>query len=256
MNNKVITEFPDAPDIESSTSDYQHRFDGPVGKWMLQQQQLATANAFKKIFSTDEKLNVLDVGGGHGQNVQLIKDLGHDLTIVASHQSCCKLIQNEIDKGNVKFDVSKILHLPYKDNSFDVVICYRVMSHMASWKELMAELSRVSKHLVLIDYPAKESVNIIGELLFGLKKAVEKNTRPYNTYHCRDINKAFSNLQFQLFSNQKMFILPMALHRAVGNLIFSKTVCKIGSLMGLARLFGSPVIAAFVPEDTRVQPDN
>ena len=92
MNQKAFTRFPNAPDIESSTRDYKSRFDGAVGAWMLQQQVTATATALKNNCPEYTSLNILDVGGGHGQNIELLLQLGHKLKIVGSNESCTEMV--------------------------------------------------------------------------------------------------------------------------------------------------------------------
>jgi len=247
LNQKVLTNFPNAPDIESSTWDYSRRFDGPVGAWMLQQQVAATATVLEKSFSEHTSLKVLDVGGGHGQNIELLSQLGHKLTIVGSSESCVEVIKGYIVGDKVKFVVSPLLQLPYEDNSFDVVICYRILSHMESWKELIAELTRVAKHLVLVDYPTTKSVNIAGELFFWLKKKVEGNTRRYGCFMDKEIDSVFGSNHFYCIYQHKQFFLPMALHRVFGMLSFSKSVSKIFRIVGLTRFFGSPSISGYRP---------
>ena len=174
MNSKTVTQFPDAPDIESSTWDYASRFSGVVGEWLLAQQINATRNAISTLFGDTAPLKVLDVGGGHGQNIALMKELGHELQIVGSDPMCREVIQKELDNGSVQFEVASLIDLPFEDNSFDLVICYRILSHMASWEKLIEEMVRVSKTAVLVDYPSRKSLNVFSDLLFAAKKKIEK----------------------------------------------------------------------------------
>ena len=70
-----ITNYPDSPDIESSTKDYQNRFSGAVGEWFVDVQSRATRNIIMKL-GAGNSLNVADVGGGHGQSVDPILEIG------------------------------------------------------------------------------------------------------------------------------------------------------------------------------------
>jgi len=245
INAKMITEYPDAPDIESSTEDYASRFKGKIGLWLVDRQIVATRMALNQLLQDAGSFSVLDVGGGHGQNVEIVKELGGELTIVGSKPSCDVLIKHDIEQGNVKFVVSPLLSLPFSDNSFDVVICYRILSHMDSWKQLITELSRVSKKLVLIDYPSKKSVNIVADALFSIKKVIEKNTRRYGCYSDREIDVVFQQSHQQRIFEHRQFFLPMALYRLIGNTKIASCLAKTFKAVGLTDRFGSPVICGF-----------
>ncbi len=245
VNAKTITEFPDAPDIESSTHDYATRFQGKIGLWLVDRQIVATRIALRKLIPGGSGFSVLDVGGGHGQNIEIIKELGGELTIVGSEPSCNALIKPQVEAGEVKFVASPLLSLPFDDNSFDVVICYRILSHMESWKQLIAEISRVSRKLVLIDYPSKKSINIVADALFSIKKMIEKNTRRYGCYSDHEVDVVFEQSQQQRVFEHRQFFLPMALYRLIGNTKIASCLAVTFRLIGLTDRFGSPVICGF-----------
>ncbi len=245
MNAKTVTNFINAPDIESSTSDYATRFSSKVGRWLISYQVEATRQAFVERWPDQNGLNVLDIGGGHGQNIDLIHDLGHQHTIVGSDLSCAELIKDEIESGKTKFDVAPLMELPYEDNSFDVVICYRILSHMQSWQVLIGEMTRVAKDFVLVDYPSKHSVNFASELLFTLKKKIEKNTRPFNCFDDHLIDDEFSINGYIRTFQYRQFLIPMALYRLLGNVSISSKMAQTIRKTGLTDRFGSPVISGF-----------
>ena len=247
MNSIPITNYPNAPDIESSSWDYAQRFKGAIGQWLLSHQEAATRSAIESSCSDETVLRVLDVGGGHGQNVGLINAMGHKITVVGSDQSCGSVIRENIDSGLVTFDTGSLLELPYSDNSFDVVICYRILSHMESWEKLVAELVRVADKLVLVDYPCIRSVNFASRLLYGVKKGIEKNTRPFRCFHDRDVDHSFLQRGYARVFRRRQFFLPMALYRLIGNVAVSKLLYSVFRALGLIRVFGSPVIAGYAP---------
>ena len=247
MDTDFVTAFTNTPDIDSSTWDYAHRFAGPVGEWLLSRQIEATREFIKQRWPSDSGLSVLDVGGGHGQNIDLINELGHELTILGSTNGCAEVIQNQIESGRVKFDIGSLLTLPYNDDSFDIVICYRVLPHMECWQELIGELARVSRYLVLVDYPSKCSVNIAADTLFKIKHRIEKNARPFHCFLDREIDDVFNHAYFNRVNQRRQFFLPMVFYRLVGNLHFAKSASWVFRKSGLTGLFGSPVISAYQP---------
>ncbi|MGB5706583.1 MAG: class I SAM-dependent methyltransferase [Arenicellales bacterium] len=248
MNKKSVTEYPNAPDIESSTWDYATRFAGPVGEWLLRQQIEATREILSHRWPNQSGLSVLDVGGGHGQNIDVIGELGHELTIIGSNEDCAEVIKVSLNNGKVRFDTASLLSLPYDDDSFDIVICYRILSHMESWQELIQELTRVSRHLVLVDYPSKRSVNIVADLLFTIKRRIEKNTRRYGCFSDNEIDDVFIRNGFTRTNRRRQFFFPMAVYRLVGSVRFATLAAWIFRTSGLTRVFGSPVISAYRPD--------
>ena len=245
LTAKTVTEYPDAPDIESSTYDYASRFYGPVGEWLVNHQVNTTREILRRYFAEGERFSVLDVGGGHGQNINLINAMGGTITIVGSDLNCTEVIGEQVAAGKAEFRVASLLDLPFEDASFDVVICYRILSHMASWQKLIGELDRVSRNLVLVDYPSKRSFNIFSDLLFSVKKRIEKNTRRYGCYHDKQIDQEFGVHNRTRVYEKRQFFLPMALDRLIGRVAVSRILAGFFRAIGLTRLFGSPVIACF-----------
>lgn len=241
----VLTGHPDAPDIESSTADYQKRFAGHIGGWFLDVQSAATEKILSRV-NIETPLEVVDVGGGHGQNIGPILKLGHKFTIVGSIASSKQIIQSSIDNRSVNYMEGSLLDLPCADCSFDVVISYRILAHIQDWSHYIKELARASRTLVIVDFPTKRSVNFFSDNLFGVKNKIEKNTRHYRIFSERTIIEEFSKCGFVPLYKVGQFVLPMALHRAMK----LKTVSIISEAffksMGVSHYFASPVIFGFV----------
>jgi len=117
MHNIATTNFPDSPDIESSTAGYAGRFSGKVGRWFLSVQERATEKAIRAHFGNRKGLLIADIGGGHGQNVNLLTNLGHHLTVVGSHSSETSQIQEAINQKTIQYVESSLLDLPFPDRS-------------------------------------------------------------------------------------------------------------------------------------------
>ena len=245
MKQKPITKFPNAPDLESSTEDYATRFSGKVGKWFLNRQSIATESLLK-----GENLNILDVGGAHGQNIETLRKLGHRITIFSSDGCPTTIIDHALANNLIEYKTGNLLQLPFEDNSYDVVISYRTMSHMEDWQGFIAEMSRVAKSRVIIDYPTIYSFNVFYRILFKAKKRIEKNTREFNTYTTKSIAHCFKNNGFELESKFHQFFLPMALHRLLGNPVVSTIAETIFAFVGLTELLGSPLITSFRSDAT------
>ncbi len=238
MNNQSTNYYLETADIETASDAYASRFAGPLGDWLLKTQEETVLRSI----GTDHSGGILDVGGGHAQLAIPLARAGCKVTVLGSHQDCALRIQPQIDAGEISFATGNLIQLPYPDNSFDAVICFRFISHCNEWRHLVSELCRVARKTVIIDYPTWQSVNIASPLLFKLKRRIEKNTRTYTLFSHRQINAHFRAAGFIVLRRTNQFFLPMALHRAMNRPKSSDALEKGCRAIGLTKLLGSPAI--------------
>jgi ubiquinone/menaquinone biosynthesis C-methylase UbiE len=236
--------YPETADIHTSSEAYAGRFAGAAGAWMLDVQERLT----RAMLEDYPGVEILDVGGGHGQLAVPLARAGHPVTVLGSDDSCRRRIQSELDAGRCRFLVGNVVELPFEDNSFDTVLCFRLVTHCAQWPRLIRELCRVARRAVIVDYPTSQSVNVIAPALFGAKKKVEKNTRTWTLFRHRQIHQAFAEGGFVLHRADKQFFLPMALHRILKSRALSAGLEGVCRALGLTALWGSPVIVEMRPK--------
>jgi SAM-dependent methyltransferase len=226
------------PDIETSSEGYARRFAGPVGAWFLEVQARTTLELLRPWPGA----SVLDVGGGHGQVTGPLVEAGYDVTVLGSAESCRERVAKWVDDGRARFQVADLSATGLSDRAFDLVLSYRLLSHVPAWRELALELCRLARRAVLVDYPTLRSVNILSEALFGLKRGIERNTRPFLVFRDRELTEAFVAHGFRPTARRPQFLAPMALHRGLDLLPLTRGIEAVGSALGLTRAFGSPVI--------------
>jgi len=214
---------------------------------MLEVQEKITLHMMHRF----EDASVLDVGGGHGQLTMPLSRDGIRVTVLGSDESCRHRVQSAVDAGTCRFEVGNIISLPFPDNTFDLVLCFRLLTHCERWPELVRELCRTARRGVIVDYPTKQSLNAIAPALFGAKKKFEKNTRPWALFRHREIIEEFAKHGFVPAKTKKQFFLPMVLHRMLKSRALSATLESICRVLGLTCLWGSPVIVLMVPRAER-----
>lgn len=230
--------FLETADIETATADYASRFSGVAGQYFLDKQAKFTLS----LLSDFPEAKVLDVGGGHAQLAEPLIKSGFDVTVTGSDDSCKEHLSQRIPEDHFYYKTCDSLHLPFADQSFDVVMSFRLLSHVDRWAELIAELTRVAKYCVLFDYADRRSTNILYDHFFHIKKQMEGNTRHFNLFTRSMISKELQKNGFQKPVFKPQFFCPMVLHRTLNNRRISSAVESCFRFTGVTQLFGSPII--------------
>ena len=247
MSDPVPHFPPETADIETASPGYASRFQGAVGAWMLDRQSRLILDHLPPAPAT-----VLDVGGGHAQLTVPLDQAGYRVTVQGSAPVCRERIEPLVKAGRVNFVESPILNLPFSDRSFDAVVSVRLLPHCQQWPELIAELCRVSRQTVAVDYPRQSGLQRRLPFLFRLKKGLEGNTRTWLSFRDEQVAEAFAALGWRRTACVGQFLFPMVLHRALKCPSLSALLEKPGLGTGLTGRYGSPVIAVFV----RQPPEN
>jgi 2-polyprenyl-3-methyl-5-hydroxy-6-metoxy-1,4-benzoquinol methylase len=232
--------FLETADIETASEDYARRFAGPVGAYFLQIQVDILLDLLRPDFGPGA--TVLDVGGGHAQLAVPLAERGCKVTVTGSDASCQTRLAQRLPEGSYAYQTCDMLQLPFPDNSFDVVIAFRLVPHVDRWPLLLAELARVAAKAVIIDYPDIRSSNILNFLFFRLKKKLEGNTRTFGLFSRKQIIQEFARHGLGQPQLVPEFFLPMVLHRKLGSAGISRWLESCCRACGLTRLFGSPII--------------
>ncbi len=228
-------------DLHSSSPEYAKRFSGVAGTWLLKiQNQLIDQFLSKHSFQ-----NGIDVGGGHAQVIPVLLKYSSQITLLASSREACGAAEQLIQESKIKVATSNLLDFSSEYNNYDLVSCFRIISHCDDWKKLISELCQASSDLVLIDYPTLRSSNILYFISFFLKRRIEGNTREFISFWDSEIKQEFRKHGFQRIYREAQFVMPMGLHRAMKNPKISGLIEKTCSLLGLRNLFGSPIVAGF-----------
>lgn len=233
----------DAGDIESSTDRYARRFSGEVGAFFLERQSQLTLDLAERDGRTQPG-KILDIGGGHAQLAPHFLKRGWAVSIFSSDDSCRKRPDRLMGAANYQFATGDLLHLPYPDNSFDLVTVFRMVPHETEWETLIAEAARVARHQVILDYPDIRSFNALSRGLFLIKKAVEKDTREFALFTRQRISQAMEEAGLEDLRWRPQFFLPMALYRLAGSGRFAAGCEAFFQRIGLTAILGSPVIVS------------
>jgi ubiquinone/menaquinone biosynthesis C-methylase UbiE len=228
----------ETPDIETSSADYARRFAGSAGKYLLEVQTRTVLRAIADLTPG----TVLDVGGGHGQLVEPLRERGWKVMVHGTDAECERNLRTLHGRRDCTFVQGDLFALPVPDCSFDLVIAVRLISHVNDWPRLLAEMCRVANRSVVVDYPSKFAANALTPLLFGLKKSLEGNTRTYTSFSKRELAAELSKHEFNYVRQVKQFFMPMVVHRIGKGSAPLRAVEGAFRLTGFTALAGSPAI--------------
>ena len=132
-----------------STNYEKHTTKNPVGKLFLN-------NFLNTVIKTIRPLNidsVLDVGCGEGFTLARLQKekIGKEFEGI-------EYDEREIELGKklyprLKITKGDIYKLPFKNNSFDLIVCTEVLEHLDNPRKAYKELIRVSKKYILLSVP-------------------------------------------------------------------------------------------------------
>ncbi|MBU1276647.1 MAG: methyltransferase domain-containing protein [Proteobacteria bacterium] len=227
-------------DRVTASQAYAQRFAGEVGAYFLAVQTARTL----ELMASWPGAKVLDVGGGHAQLAPPLIQAGYQVTVAGSDDSCAQRLARLLTPGSYNFVAADLMDLPWPEQSFDLVLSFRMLTHVADPPAYAAQLCRLAKRAVVVDYPAKRSFNLLADSLFKAKQSLDDNqhTRPFVSFWDSEVEALFAAQGFDRPARRRQHFWPMALHRALGSGGFTKTAEGLARGLGLTALLGSPVI--------------
>lgn len=222
----------------ASTFD-ERRFGGPIGDLVAKEQAAVLANFVGRI----QDRVILDVGTGTGRAALLFAAGGAKVTAVDASQQMLAVARQRATRQSlsVRFVQGDAHDLQFLDRSFEVVVSLRVLMHTPEWQQGISELCRVSDRLVVFDYPSSHSVALVQSVGRKVLHRLGARNEPYRVFSDGEIDAALDRSGFRVVNRHRQFVLPIALHKAIGSRRFTKRSERLLETVGLVDLFGSPV---------------
>lgn len=215
------------------------RFSGPIGRLIAEAQEQVIASFLAPVAGR----TVLDVGTGTGRAAIALAIRGASVTGVdASAEMLAVAARRATEaKVGVTFARGDAHALAFPDQSFDAVICLRVLMHTPDWRTSLAELCRVARDRVVFDYPALSSAAALQAVTRHVAHALGARVEAYRVFSDRAVRAAFHASGFRIVETHRQFVLPIALHKRLNSASATGRIEGALSRAGLTRRFGSPV---------------
>jgi SAM-dependent methyltransferase len=226
----------ESPDIDTASEPYARRFAGAAGRYLLAEQEAAVS----ALLGTWRGDSALDVGGGHAQLTRLLLDRFRNVVVVGSDARSLARVRRRYPSCATA--TGDLLALPFASGSFDLVVAVRLLPHVLSWPRLVAELCRVARSIVIVDYPRAVGFNGLTPLLFPLKKRLEGNTRHYRNFDDAELDDVLRACGFEPRARHAQFLLPMVVHRQLNGSAPVRALERLARRLRLTPALGSPVV--------------
>ena len=89
---------------------------------------------------------VIDVSVGTGRFAKPLQDCGLDVVGVDIAE---KMMNKAVERGVGNLLLGDVCFLPFKDNSFDAVICIHLLHLISEWKMALREICRVTRKVMI-----------------------------------------------------------------------------------------------------------
>ncbi|MDO8657821.1 MAG: methyltransferase domain-containing protein [Candidatus Levybacteria bacterium] len=144
------------------TNFIKHTSKNPIQKFLI-------SNFYSSLISLAKPLSpktVLDAGCGEGFTMNKLTNFGIGKQVEGVEYSKEAITLGKKLFPDLKFKEGSAYELPYKDNSFDLVVCTEVLEHLDEPTEVLKETIRVSKKNIIISVP-NEPFFMLGNFLRG-----------------------------------------------------------------------------------------
>ena len=220
------------------------RFSGPIGTLLADSQDQILASFLGPI----EGRTVLDVGTGTGRAALGLARRGARVTGVDASAEMLRVANARAADARLQasFEVGDAHRLAYPDRAFDAAVSLRVLMHTPDWRQCLSELCRVADDRVVFDYPAAFSAAALQAFGRRVAAAAGRSVEAYRVLTSADVKQTVENAGFSIERVHRQFVLPIALHKAVGSRALTVAVEKALAAVGLLRILGSPVTVVAV----------
>jgi ubiquinone/menaquinone biosynthesis C-methylase UbiE len=210
------------------------RYGGEFGQYLHDLE----LNTYLSLMDSSYK-NILDLGAGTGKLCIPLSSKYESVVAVDFSSEMIKVARRKAEERNTKLNVivCDAQRLCFKDKTFDCVVSSRMLMHLDDLRKGISELCRVSKRVVIFDFPPLFSFGCLDSFL----KMIWKDSQTYKAFSLGDVKRELGESNFAIVDSRRHFFLPIAFHRWLQSARLSERIENLFGGVGLIALFGAPV---------------
>ncbi|MGC4081337.1 MAG: class I SAM-dependent methyltransferase [Vicinamibacterales bacterium] len=215
------------------------RFGGPIGDLVAKGQ----ADVLADMLGPVQGRRIIDVGTGTGRGAFLLAAAGARVTGIDASEQMLDIAKARARDTHaaIDFEVGDAHQIAFADRAFDIAVSLRVLMHTPRWRQCIGELCRVASHGVILDYPSARSAALLESIVRKVLHPFGLSSEPYRVFLDGQIRRELEQHGFRITATHRQFVLPIAIHKAIGSKRFTEMSEQWLAKLGMLRLFGSPV---------------
>jgi ubiquinone/menaquinone biosynthesis C-methylase UbiE len=98
-----------------------------------------------KLVKERKENTVLDIGCGTGHGSNILSQKFEKVYGVDVSSGAIEIAKKKFHRKNITFLVGSGTEIPFKSNTFDIIVAFEVFEHIKDWKAFLLEIKRVTK---------------------------------------------------------------------------------------------------------------
>jgi len=215
------------------------RFGGKIGHFFSDHQE----NLIFEHIGNPENLRILDLGAGTGRTSLPLSHRKANVTAADASMKMLRITQEKAYLQGTEIHLSRVdAHtLPFANQAFDLALSFRMIMHVTNWQKALSELCRVTKNMVIVDFPPKCGFAGLVPLVHPLIRTFNKNHQSYRIFTVHEVVEQLNRNGFRIKTVDRHLVLPFGLHRKLNLPRVSRFTEQLLAKLKIQKLFGAPV---------------
>jgi ubiquinone/menaquinone biosynthesis C-methylase UbiE len=215
------------------------RFSGSFGHYIAEHQITFVLDCI----GDPSDRQILDLGAGTGRTSLPLSRMGASVLAADASDKMLSIVQEKSFLQGIPLTLARIdAHdLPFPNQSFDIVLTFRVIMHVFDWRIALSEVCRVSRDTIILDFPPKSGFAGLAPALHQIIRPFNKNHQSYRVFSVDEVVSALLSEGYVVTAMDKHLVLPFGLHRSINSPWFTNSAENVLAKIGLRDLFGAPV---------------
>ena len=188
--------------------------------------------------------DVIDVGGGLLSAAPLFAEYGH--TVVAHADAPGALLRfPELARRfpeRVSARIGPFHRLAAADGEFDLAISVGTIGYVDDWRGLLAELCRVSRRWVAIEFAAESGARRLARSVLARGRREAAPVPLVHEVPVASVEEELARHGLHPVAMERQFVLPIAVHRLLHDPVISDSMERALARAGVADYLGNPVM--------------